>query len=54
VKITSDQKLDWPIALTKVNADTKRAGIFSERGFDGEYYLQLAEWYADKEKALKK
>lgn len=48
---------EWPVALNKpLNPDgkpSKRGGIYGPRGFDGEYYIQLSEYLADKAKALK-
>lgn len=37
---------DWPIAATgkrEEDYSNPRAKIYNKRGFDGEYYLQLAE-----------
>lgn len=51
VHISRSDMLDWPIAYTKTDALTsKRAGTFSDKGFDGEYYLQLAEFFEEKAK----
>jgi hypothetical protein len=41
----------WPMANTKgVNASSKRGGIYGPNGFDGAYYIQLAEFLAEQEK----
>ncbi|GAA6049660.1 hypothetical protein JCM3770_005057 [Rhodotorula araucariae] len=34
---------NWPMADTKPSLDSKRGGLFGPNGFDGHYYLQLAE-----------
>ncbi|GAA5848093.1 hypothetical protein JCM9279_007451 [Rhodotorula babjevae] len=34
---------NWPMADTKPTLDSKRSGLFGPNGFDGHYYLQLAE-----------
>jgi hypothetical protein len=45
---------DWPIANTKgAHVHSKRGGMYGPNGFDGEYYIQLSEYLADKSKALK-
>ncbi|KAL8280655.1 hypothetical protein RQP46_006978 [Phenoliferia psychrophenolica] len=43
-----DAPNDWPTADSKPDRDSKRGGLFGPRGFDGEYYLQLAEYQAAK------
>lgn len=50
--VSKDVKIDlhdgaWPMADTKPSFDTKRGGIFGPNGFDGAYYLQLAEFMRD-------
>lgn len=48
-KIEPEQ--EWPKADTKgVHAQSKRGGTYGPNGFDGEYYLQLAEFYENKAK----
>ena len=44
---------EWPVALSKGDRPSKRGGIYGPRGFDGEYYLQLAEFLEGKAKGLK-
>ncbi|GAA6027364.1 hypothetical protein JCM8097_007797 [Rhodosporidiobolus ruineniae] len=34
----------WPMADSKPSFDSKRGGLFGPNGFDGHYYLQLAEF----------
>jgi len=48
VKITEADDAGWPQANTKGDTPSKRNGLFGPRGFDGAYYLQLAEHFADK------
>ncbi|GAA5980556.1 hypothetical protein JCM11641_006679 [Rhodosporidiobolus odoratus] len=43
----------WPMAESKPSFDTKRGGIFGPNGFDGHYYLQLAEFMRDGKDAGK-
>ncbi|ORY92769.1 hypothetical protein BCR35DRAFT_349092 [Leucosporidium creatinivorum] len=44
---------EWPVAHSKGNLQSKRGGIYGPNGFDGEYYIQLSQYLADKSKALK-
>lgn len=41
------------MALSKGDTPSKRGGLYGPRGFDGEYYLQLAEYLEGKAKGLK-
>ncbi|GAA6059293.1 hypothetical protein JCM10212_006686 [Sporobolomyces blumeae] len=34
----------WPVAEDKPDPYSKRGGLFGPKGFDGRYYLQLAEF----------
>ena len=34
----------WPVADSKKDLYSKRGGLFGEKGFDGRYYIQLAEF----------
>ena len=51
-QLTIEDSDQWPYALTKTReeAHSKRAGIYGRGGFDGEYYLQLAEHYDEAKK----
>ncbi|GAA5997904.1 mitochondrial 54S ribosomal protein mL41 MRPL27 [Rhodotorula paludigena] len=39
---------NWPMADTKPSFDSKRGGLFGPNGFDGHYYLQLAEAFKEQ------
>lgn len=47
VKITGNDG-QWPMAHSKPDPGSKRGGIYGPRGFDGEYYLQLSQFLAEK------
>ncbi|KAM0752286.1 hypothetical protein T439DRAFT_312421 [Meredithblackwellia eburnea MCA 4105] len=49
----ADRPNDWPVANTKVG-DSKRGGLYGPNGFDGEYYLQLAEFMESRAKEADK
>jgi hypothetical protein len=46
-KITGNNG-QWPMAHSKPDPGSKRGGIYGPNGFDGEYYLQLSEFLAEK------
>ncbi|GAA5970394.1 hypothetical protein JCM3765_005684 [Sporobolomyces pararoseus] len=50
--VSKEVKIDtrdgtWPVAETKEDKYSKRGGMYGERGFDGKYYIQLAEFLKD-------
>ena len=51
-QLTIEDSEQWPFALSKTEDEvrSKRGGIYGRGGFDGEYYLQLAEHYDQAKK----
>ncbi|KAM0787752.1 hypothetical protein ACM66B_003809 [Microbotryomycetes sp. NB124-2] len=41
----------WPLADSKPDKNSRKGGTFGPRGFDGEYYIQLAKFIEEQEQA---
>ncbi|CEQ40405.1 SPOSA6832_02044, partial [Sporobolomyces salmonicolor] len=41
----------WPMADAKPDPQSKRGGLFGPKGFDGRYYIQLAQYMKSVDKA---
>ncbi|KAK4046986.1 Homoserine dehydrogenase [Microbotryomycetes sp. JL201] len=50
VKIHEHQD-SWPMADSKPDKNSRKGGTFGPRGFDGEYYIQLARFMKEQENA---
>jgi hypothetical protein len=49
VDVDAARASNWPPAETKPDPHSRRGGLYGPNGFDGHYYLQLAEAFRTPE-----